>query len=141
VHPNSGRRFFFTTAIGSLWLFLSVYGAAASSDDPPSRSEKNSAETDVYEPGKDVKAPKLVHYVEPKFSAQSKEAFVEGTVKISTVITTDGQASEYKVVSGLNAEQDRTAIEVLRQWRFQPGTKNGKPVKVRVMVEVEFHLL
>ena len=95
----------------------------------------------VYEPGGDVKPPKLVHYVEPAFSPSSKEAFVEGTVKISTVVTREGQATNLKVTSGLNSEEDRTATEAVKQWKFQPGTKAGQPVNVHVTVEVTFHLL
>lgn len=95
----------------------------------------------VYEPGGDVRPPKLIHYVEPKFSGDSKEAYVEGTVKISTVITTDGEASECRVVRGLTEGQNKTAVEALQQWKFQPGTKGGKAVQVRVTVEVDFHLL
>jgi TonB family protein len=95
----------------------------------------------VYEPGGDVKPPKLIHYVEPAFSDSSKEAFVEGTVRILTVVTCDGIPTELKITSGLNADEDRTALEAVKQWRFQPGLKNGQPVNVRVTVEVEFHLL
>jgi TonB family protein len=95
----------------------------------------------VYEPGGDVRPPKLVHYVEPAFSPSSKEAFVEGTVKISTVVTREGWATNLKVTSGLNAAEDRTAVEAVKQWKFQPGTKAGQPVNVRVTVEVTFHLL
>jgi periplasmic protein TonB len=62
-------------------------------------------------------------------------------VKISTVVTQDGIPTELKILRGLNSKEDETAIEVLKQWRFQPGTKAGQPVKVRVTVEVEFHLL
>jgi outer membrane biosynthesis protein TonB len=32
-------------------------------------------------------------------------------------------------------------MEALRQWKFEPGTKAGEPVNVRVTVEVEFQLL
>ncbi len=95
----------------------------------------------MYEPGGDVKPPKLLHYVEPAFSPKSKEAYVEGTVKISTVVTVEGIATKLQVVSGLNAEEDRTAVEALKQWKFQPGTKNGQSVNVKVTVEVSFHLL
>ena len=105
-------------------------------------SKKSSPKEDpVYEPGKDVKAPKLIHYVEPQFSPSSKEAFVEGTVKISVIVTTDGIPTNLKIVNGLNTQEDQTAIEALKQWRFQPGTKAGQPVKVKVTVEVDFHLL
>jgi TonB family protein len=105
------------------------------------RSSKDDADDKVYEPGGDVKPPKLVHYVEPQFSPSAKEAYVEGTVKISTVVTTDGVATQFRIVSGLNSEEDKTAVEALKQWKFQPGTKAGQPVKVRVTVEVDFHLL
>lgn len=112
-------------------------------DDDKKEAEKTASPADdaVYEPGGDVKPPKLVHYVEPAFSSSSKEAFVEGTVKISTVVTEDGKPSASKVVKGLNADEDRTAMEAVEQWRFDPGTKDGKPVKVRVNVEVDFHLM
>jgi TonB family protein len=82
-----------------------------------------------------------VHYVEPAFSAKSDEAYVEGTVKLSTVITKTGTAANPQVLSGLNTEEDRTAIEALKQWKFEPGTRNGQPVNVRVTVEINFHLL
>ncbi len=95
----------------------------------------------VYEPGGDVKAPKLIHYVEPEFSPASKEAYVEGTVKLSTVVTRDGKASASKVISGLSAEEDRTAVEALSKWKFEPGTKSGQPVCVHITVEIDFHLL
>jgi TonB family protein len=111
------------------------------STDAKDKDKKDASAERVYEPGGDVKPPKLVHYVEPSFSPNSKEAFVEGTVRISTIVTTDGVPKSFRVISGLNAEEDRTAIEALKQWKFQPGTRNGQAVNVRVTVEVEFHLL
>ena len=128
-----------------LGLALLVWCVSVSANGQQARDvpeSKKSADSDkVYEPGGDVKRPKLVHYVEPEFSPKSKEAFVEGTVKISTVVTSQGVATSYHVVSGLNAEEDRTAVEALKQWTFQPGTKSGQPVNVRVTVEIDFHLL
>lgn len=105
------------------------------------QKDKDKDKDKVYEPGGDVKPPKLIHYVEPAFSPKSKEAFVEGTIRISTVVTTEGKATDPHVVSGLNAEEDNNAVEALMQWKFQPGTKSGEPVNVRVTVEVLFHLL
>lgn len=95
----------------------------------------------VYTPGGDVKAPKVVHYVEPQFSASSKEAFVEGVVRLKTTVTPDGLPSDIEVTKGLNTEEDRTAVEAVKQWRFQPGTKGGEAVHVRVGIEIAFHLM
>jgi len=144
VYPNAKREFSHRLT-GLLCVALLFAGALCAADDQVAKSEKDAkaeggSET-VYEPGGDVKPPKLVHYVEPAFSPSSKEAYVEGTVKISTVVTREGVATNLRVTSGLNAEEDQTAIDAVKQWKFQPGTKAGQPVNVHVNVEVTFHLL
>jgi len=35
---------------------------------------------------------------------------------------------------------DEKAIEAIRQWKFEPGRKDGIPVAVQVDIEVNFHL-
>lgn len=132
MYSKTGRRnFLYLYCVTSLFPFRSE----AEGD------QNKKAVAEVYEPGGAIKTPKLIHYVEPEFSSQSKEAFTEGVVKISTVVTAEGHPSESRVIRGLNAEEDRTALEALKQWRFQPGTKDGKPVNVRVTIEIAFHLL
>jgi protein TonB len=116
-------------------------GAAQTSDSKEKKETPKTPPPPVYTPGGDVKAPKLTHYVEPEFSPSSKEAYVEGVVKISTVVTTEGLPTELVVVHSLNAEEDGTALKAAEQWRFDPGTKSGKPVYVKVTLEIEFHLL
>ena len=136
--PQIGKRVW----AGALAISLLVSaGLCRADDDKQKEQTKNAAAAEVYEPGPAVKAPKLVHYVEPEFSANSKEAFVEGVVKVSTVVTTEGTASNCQIIHGLNSEEDKTALNALKLWRFQPGTKEGKPVNVRVTVEIEFHLM
>jgi TonB family protein len=44
------------------------------------------------------------------------------------------------VVRGLGLGLDAKALEAVRQWRFHPALKDGKPVDVQISVEVEFHL-
>jgi TonB family protein len=103
--------------------------------------DKDKEQPVVYTPGPDVKAPKVVHYVEPKSSSSSKEAFVEGVVRLTTVVTPDGMPSNVQVTKGLSSEEDHNAVEAVKEWRFEPGTKDGKPVHVRVAIEIDFHLL
>ncbi len=95
----------------------------------------------VYEVGGDVRPPKIIHYVEPASSDSSQDAYVEGVVRISTVVNLDGAPAELHMLRGLNTDEDKLAVEALKQWRFQPGTKKGRPVRVRITVEIEFHLL
>ena len=138
MYPNLRRRVWFRAFLLLLCISLSLRADEQSAD---RKGAKGDPSKQVYEPGGNVKAPKLLHYVEPEFSPKSKEAFVEGVVKISTVVTVNGEATELKIISGLNTEEDRTATEALKKWKFQPGTKEGQPVNMRVTVEVDFHLL
>jgi TonB family protein len=93
----------------------------------------------IFTVGGDVKPPKIIHYVEPDPTDQ--DSYVEGIVRISTVIGRDGVPSDLRVVKGLNEAEDKLAVEALKQWRFSPGTKDGQPVRVRINVEINFHLL
>jgi TonB family protein len=105
------------------------------------RSTEKKHSDPIYEIGGDVKPPKLVHVVEPEFSAHSEQAFVSGVVKIQIIVTSEGMPKDPKVLSGLSEVQNKKAVEAVAQWRFQPATKEDKPVNVRVTVEVNFHLL
>ena len=39
-----------------------------------------------------------------------------------------------------SANRDPEAVEALKQWKFKPGLKNGKPVAVSLNIEVNFRL-
>jgi TonB family protein len=138
VYLNPSRRVYLGAFLGLVVLSFPIRAGHSPEDHKEANADPSKQ---VYEPGSAVKAPKLLHYVEPEFSPKSKEAFVEGVVKISTVVNVNGEATELRVISGLNADEDRTAAEALKKWKFQPGSKDGQPVNVRVTVEVEFHLL
>lgn len=111
-----------------------------SQDSKPKEKDSKPAPT-VYSPGGDVKPPKVIHYVEPAFADTSKEAFVDGVVFLKTTVTPDGVPIDIQVTKGLNAQEDGNAIEAVKQWRFQPGTKGGEPVHVRVTIQIAFHLM
>jgi len=118
-------------------LAACVAVAAQQKSDSPKDTSKESDE--VYAVGGDVKPPKIIHYVEPDPSEQ--ENYVEGVVRIAAVINVDGAPSDLHVVKGLNDAEDKLALEALKQWRFSPGTKGGHAVRVKINVEINFHLL
>lgn len=91
--------------------------------------------------GKDVKAPQLIYKVEPSYDPSAKEDKVEGSVVLSLVVTTAGIAEDIQVVKSLDPRLDQKAIEAVKQWRFQPGTKDDKDVNVEAKIEVNFRLL
>ncbi len=57
------------------------------------------------------------------------------------VIDEKGIPQDIIVTRSLDPGLDQKAIEAVRQWRFRPATKNGRPVSVRATIEVNFRLL
>jgi TonB family protein len=45
-----------------------------------------------------------------------------------------------KVARSLGMGLDQKAIEAVRQWKFEPAMKDGRPVAVQINVEVNFRL-
>jgi protein TonB len=71
---------------------------------------------------------------------QERSAKIEGTVALTMVVGTDQRVHDIKVTKSLTPGLDASALSAVRTWRFQPGTKNGKAVPVRVKIEVNFRL-
>ena len=89
-----------------------------------------------------VTLPKVVSEVKAPYTAEAMRAKVEGTVMMTAVVRTDGTPTDIEITKSLDAEHglDTQAVAALRQWRFEPGQKDGKPVPVRVTVEMIFTL-
>ena len=89
-----------------------------------------------------VVAPRVISSVQPSYTEAAMRARIEGTVVLGAVVHTDGTAGEITIVRSLDSTNglDEQAIKALRQWKFEPGTLKGKPVAVRVRVEMDFNL-
>ena len=96
----------------------------------------------VYRPGGGVKAPRLISDVKPQYTPEAMQARIQGTVWLLAVVLTTGEVGEVEVTQSLDTVYglDDEAVKALRQWRFEPGTKDGKAVAVRVEVEMTFKL-
>ncbi len=95
----------------------------------------------VFRVGNGVSAPRLVKKVEPEYSEEARKAKYQGTVVLAVQVWEDGRAHNINVVRSLGLGLDEKAMEAVRQWRFVPGRKEDKPVKVTATIEVNFRLL
>jgi periplasmic protein TonB len=96
----------------------------------------------VYLPGRGgVSAPVPIYKVEPEYSEEARKAKFQGTVEIEIVIDEQGKPTNFKIRSPLGLGLDEKAVDAVKQWRFRPGMKNGKPVAVVAKIEVNFRLL
>lgn len=67
-----------------------------------------------------------------KYTDEALAAGVEGQVVIDLVVGEDGRVTELKVVQSLPHGLTEEAVTALRQCKFAPGEKDGKPVPVKI---------
>ena len=96
----------------------------------------------VYRPGNGVMIPRVLREVKPAYTAEAMRAKVQGVVLLECVVMPDGSVGRVEVVKSLDGTfgLDQEAIKCVRQWRFRPGTKQGRAVPVYVTIEVAFNL-
>ncbi len=94
----------------------------------------------VYKAGDGVVLPVPLKKVDAQYPAKAKEERIQGTVTVTTVVGTDGGASDVRVTKPVNKLLDDEAVNAVRQWRFRPGTKDGKAVPVEISIEIGFAL-
>jgi TonB family protein len=86
-----------------------------------------------------VKEPQLVSKTVPSYPAAARQSGIEGRVMIDAVIDTAGKLTNMRVVSGPPLLQ-RAALDSLRNWKYQPGYLDDKPVQTKISITVEFRL-
>ena len=90
--------------------------------------------------GGEVKAPRVIYDPEPEYTEKARKEGKEGTVVIKMVVGSNGLPRDIKVIRPLDPDLDESAINTVEKWKFAPGTKDGEPVAVQIIVEVSFHL-
>lgn len=94
----------------------------------------------VYKVGGGISAPTAISAPDPGYTEEARKAKKQGTCVLWLIVDSAGHPRDIKVVRGLGLGLDEKALEAVRNWRFQPALKDGKPVDVQISVEVEFHL-
>jgi TonB family protein len=95
----------------------------------------------VFRVGGGVSAPTLLFKVEPQYSEEARKAKFQGTVTLYIEVDPSGRATNIRVVQSLGLGLDEKAEEAVKQWKFRPGYKDGKPVTVAATIQVNFRLL
>ncbi len=91
--------------------------------------------------GGGVTAPVPIYRVEPEYTEEARKAKYQGTVVLYCVVDPDGLVRNVRVMRSLGLGLDEKAVEAVKQWKFRPGMKDGRPVPVTASIEVTFRLL
>jgi TonB family protein len=88
----------------------------------------------------DAMAQRIVYRVIPEYPELARQAGVQGTVVLDTVVSAEGAVTKTKFVSGPDA-LSQAATDAVRWWRYQPYFVNGQAATVETTVAVNFRLV
>src|SRR5581483_5964434 len=75
-----------------------------------------------------TQAPRVIANCAPQYTPEAKRAGVEGMVVLYVEVYPDGRTRNIRVQKSLGSGLEGKAIEAVKQWRFSPGTKDGRSV-------------
>jgi protein TonB len=82
-------------------------------------------------------APRLLSGGVPEYLNALRAARVGGTVQVRITIDATGRVAKAESVSGPRPLRE-AAEQAVRQWRYQPATRNGAPIDSETMVSFTF---
>jgi TonB family protein len=99
------------------------------------------AQEGPFRAGNGVSTPTVLQKTEPSYSEEARVAAVDGNVRISLVVDSQGNPSDLKVTRPIGFGLDEAALRSIASWKFKPGMKDGLAVPVQTSIEVNFRLL
>lgn len=116
------------TVLVSLLLVLNCLQAA------PSEEET------VYSCAEIDRPLEIVSQSAPIYPPELKENGVEGQVRLTFVVNKEGLPEDIKITDSTHGGFEATSVEAVSTWKFIPAEAEGKPVKVRVALPLNFKL-
>jgi TonB family protein len=95
-----------------------------------------------YLPGAGITMPIELRKGMAQYTTEAMRARAQGAITVECVVQPSGVCTNIRVVHAFNPTfgLDQEAIKAAGQWRFRPGTRGGRPVPVRVTMEIAFAL-
>jgi TonB family protein len=81
--------------------------------------------------------PTPTNRVSPKLSAEVRKR-MKGKVEVLIIVGKDGAVTRAEIVASPDPAANQPCIEAAREWRFEPGTRSGKPVSFKLKLPFRF---
>ena len=76
---------------------------------------------------------------EPAYPREFERMGISGEATITFLVTADGRTDQVQVIRATHGAFADAAMTAVRQWRFTPATKNGKPVNCLLVIPMAFN--
>lgn len=83
----------------------------------------------------------ILKMVEPKYPAYELVNGIEGSVTVELFVNEDGDVETASVLSSIGPKSfEEASLEAVRQFRFQPPTRDGKPSSMWIKFLIKFRI-
>jgi TonB family protein len=84
--------------------------------------------------------PRAIHTVDPKYSADALRVAKDKVILVTVTVPPDGIPTNVKIAKAVRPDVDKAVVDAVQKWRFEPATRDGKPIEATITVQVDFHL-
>lgn len=114
-------------------------------------SRPNPDASGIYHGGKGVSPPLIIHSVDPEFPDKARQKRLAGTCVVSLIVDTTGTPRNVQISKSIESTVppelrsaarglDLNAVKAASQYRFKPGTYQGKPIPIQVKVAINYRI-
>jgi len=83
--------------------------------------------------------PRPIIQTAPDYPVDLRKRKVEGTVQVVFMVDREGRVANPRVEKSTNPVFERPALEAVRRWKFEPGTRSGQNVAFKMRVPITFN--
>lgn len=82
--------------------------------------------------------PRCVYQPSPKYPAALVKKGIAGVVKVELIVDANGRVTNPRVVSSPHPDLKDAALAAVKQWRYEPGTRDGSTCPFKIRVPISF---
>jgi TonB family protein len=82
--------------------------------------------------------PEFLNRVKPEYTAEAEQADITATVEAMVIFRMNGEVSRVDITRWAGFRLDESAERAIRQLKFKPATRDGKPISVRALIRYNF---
>jgi TonB family protein len=83
-------------------------------------------------------APEFLNRVKPEYTAEAEQADITATVEAMVVFRLNGEVGRVEITRWAGFGLEDSAKRAIRQLKFKPATREGKPISVRALIRYNF---
>jgi protein TonB len=84
------------------------------------------------------KAISVLRNPPPRYPQNLKQKGISGKVVIEATVDTTGKVSNAKILESSDPAFSEAVLKAIRQWMFNPATKDGQPISSKIQVPFSF---